>query len=75
MGQPGFLDGARVLAAVGEDPWEEECRHVLLGADDLSPRAEVTYPPGAEVSTRALPLGDGTWLTFDGDTVHRWRVA
>ncbi|MFD9035810.1 hypothetical protein ACFVZW_32400 [Streptomyces sp. NPDC059567] len=75
MGQPGFLDEGRVLAAVGEDPWEEECRHVLLGADDLGLRAEVTYPPDTAVTTRALPLGDGTWLTFDDDTVHRWRTG
>jgi hypothetical protein len=75
MGQPGFLDEERVLAAVGEDPWEEECRHVLLGSDDLRGRVEVTYPPGTEVTTRALPLGDGTWLTFDNDTVRRWRIG
>ncbi|MFB7369952.1 hypothetical protein ACFC0D_08940 [Streptomyces sp. NPDC056222] len=75
MGQPGFLDEGRILAAVGEDPWEEECRHVLLGADDLRPRAEVMYPPGTEVTTRTLPLGDGTWLTFDDDTAHRWHTA
>ncbi|WP_405869952.1 hypothetical protein OHB11_00850 [Streptomyces zaomyceticus] len=75
MGQPGFLDEERVLVAVGEDPWEEECRHALLGADDLRLRAEVTYPPGIEVTDRTLPLGDGTWLTFDGDTVRRWRTG
>ncbi|MFD9245771.1 hypothetical protein ACFV0D_28355 [Streptomyces sp. NPDC059556] len=75
MGQPGFLDEGRVLAAVGEDPWEEECRHALLGADDLRLRAEVTYPPGTGVKTRTLPLGDGTWLTFDDDTVRRWRTG
>ncbi|MFF5922527.1 hypothetical protein ACFY8C_29955 [Streptomyces flavochromogenes] len=75
MGQPGFLDEERVLAAVGEDPWEEECRHLLLGAADLRPRAEVTYPPGIEVTARAVALGDGTWLTFDGDTVRRWRIG
>ncbi|WP_329124660.1 hypothetical protein [Streptomyces sp. NBC_01353] len=75
MGQPGFLDEKRVLAAVGEDPGEEECRHVLLGSDDLGPRAEVTYPPGTAVTPRVLPLDDGTWLTFDDDTVHRWRTG
>ncbi|MFB7833733.1 hypothetical protein [Streptomyces sp. NPDC056056] len=75
MGQPGFLDEERILAPVGEDPWEEECRHVLLGADDLRLRAEVTYPPGTGVTARTLPLGDGTWLTFDDDTVRRWRTG
>ncbi|MEU7390467.1 hypothetical protein [Streptomyces tanashiensis] len=75
MGRPGFLDATRVLAAVGEDPWEEECRHVLLDAVDLRPRAEVTYPTGGEPVSRVLPLGDGTWLTFDGDTVNRWRTG
>ncbi|MFD7569854.1 hypothetical protein ACFV6U_04870 [Streptomyces sp. NPDC059810] len=75
MGQPGFLDEGRVLAAVGEDPWEEGCRHVLLGASDLHLRAEVTYPPGTGVTARTLPLGDGTWLTFDDDTVRRRRTG
>ncbi|MEU0402990.1 hypothetical protein ABZ318_22660 [Streptomyces sp. NPDC006197] len=74
-GRPGFLDEARVLAPVGEGPWEEECRHFLLDAVDLRPRAEVAYPPGVEVASRVLPLGDGTWLTFDGDTVRRWRTG
>ncbi|MFD8205184.1 hypothetical protein ACFV2S_02045 [Streptomyces sp. NPDC059695] len=70
-----FLDATRVLAAVGEDPWEEECRHVLLDATDLRPRAGITYPRGGEPVSRVLPLGDGTWLTFDGDTVRRWRTG
>ncbi|WP_225800798.1 hypothetical protein [Streptomyces sp. NK15101] len=74
MGRPGFLDEARVLAPVGEDPWEEGCRHFLLDAVDLRPRAEVTYPPGVDVVSRVLPLGDGTWLTFDGDAVRRRRT-
>ncbi|MFE7516453.1 hypothetical protein ACFU8I_35270 [Streptomyces sp. NPDC057540] len=75
LGRPGFLDATRVLAAVGEDPWEEECRHVLLDATDLRPRAGITYPRGGEPVSRVLPLGDGTWLTFDGDTVRRWRTG
>ncbi|MEU1231513.1 hypothetical protein [Streptomyces sp. NPDC005828] len=75
MGRPGFLDETRVLAAVGEDPWEDECRHVLLDAVELRPLAEITYPPGIEPEPRVLPLGDGTWLTFDGDTVRRWRTG
>ncbi|MFF9850833.1 hypothetical protein [Streptomyces litmocidini] len=41
----------------------------------LRPRAEVTYPPGVGVASRVLPLGDGTWLTFDGDTVRRRRTG
>ncbi|KQX51007.1 MULTISPECIES: hypothetical protein [unclassified Streptomyces] len=75
MGRPGFLDGERVLTAAGEDPWEEECRHLLLDATDLRPRAEITYPPGAAVTSRTLPLGDGTWLTFAEDTIQRWRTV
>lgn len=71
MGRPGFLDDDRVLAAVGEETWSDESRHFILSATDLHPVAEVRYPttiPGLPVA-----LGDGTWLTADGDTVHRWR--
>ncbi|MEV5441894.1 hypothetical protein AB0N23_05000 [Streptomyces sp. NPDC052644] len=71
MGQAGFLDHARVLAAAGEEPWSDVSRHFLLSATDLSVLAEVHYP--TTVSTMPVPLGDGTWLTTDGDTVHRWR--
>ncbi|MFF2774150.1 hypothetical protein ACFVU3_04505 [Streptomyces sp. NPDC058052] len=73
-GRPGFLDARRVLAPAGEDPWEDACRHLLLDAGDLRPRARIAYPPDVGEVSRALPLGDGTWLTLHGDTVRRWRT-
>lgn len=71
--RPGFLDGDRVLAAIGEDQDGTDNRHLLLDARTLRPTAEIDYP-----GTRCcdpLPLGDGTWLTADGATVRRWRTA
>jgi hypothetical protein len=70
-GRAGFLDHDRVLAAAGEEPWSEKSRHFILSAKDLHPVAEIRYP--TPVDGLPLPIGDGTWLTTDGDTVHRWR--
>ncbi|MFJ8649356.1 hypothetical protein ACIRNI_24940 [Streptomyces sp. NPDC093546] len=71
MGRPGYVDGDRILAAAGEDPWGEEARHFILDAETLTVRGEVHYPDA--VDCLPVPLGDGTWLTLHGDTVRRWR--
>ncbi|MFF8507392.1 hypothetical protein ACF064_04810 [Streptomyces sp. NPDC015492] len=39
---------------------------------DLGPLAEIDYPQAPGVA--AVPLGDGTWLTHDGETVQRWTT-
>ncbi|MER6994867.1 hypothetical protein [Streptomyces sp. NPDC000410] len=70
---PGFLDTDRVLAAIAEDQDSEDNRHLILNGRTLQPVAELDYP-GAS-SFDPLALGDGTWLTMDGDTVQRWRTA
>ncbi|HET6357134.1 hypothetical protein [Streptomyces sp.] len=74
MAQPGLLDHDRILTAAAEDPWgEDSARHFLLDATTLRAVAELYYP--ATVEAPPLPLGDGTWLTIDGDTVRRWQIA
>ncbi|MEU9012894.1 hypothetical protein AB0D12_24650 [Streptomyces sp. NPDC048479] len=71
-GRPGFLDRHRILAAAAADPWGEESRHFILDASTLRPFAELHYP--MPVDLPPLPLGDGTWLTIDEDTVRRWQT-
>ncbi|RNF84679.1 hypothetical protein EEJ42_43965 [Streptomyces botrytidirepellens] len=73
VGRPGFLDDARILAAVAEEAWEGEARHFLLDARTLEVVAEIDYP--ASASLDPLALGDGTWLTVEGDEVSRWRIS
>ncbi|WP_328945872.1 hypothetical protein OG259_34995 [Streptomyces sp. NBC_00250] len=70
---PGFVDDRRILVVTAEEQWAEEGVHVLLDARTLMPLAELDYPwpPGVT----AVPLGDGTWLTRDDDTVRRWATA
>ncbi|MFE6710965.1 hypothetical protein [Streptomyces sp. NPDC057695] len=67
---PGFVDNERILVVAAEEQWAEEGTHLLLDARTLRPLAEVEYPEASGVS--AVPLGDGTWLTVDGETVLRW---
>lgn len=67
---PGFVDEKRILVAAAEEQWAEEGTHLLLDAHTLRPLAEVDYPQSPGVS--AVPIGDGTWLTADGETVLRW---
>ncbi|MFE2013596.1 hypothetical protein [Streptomyces sp. NPDC059491] len=67
---PGFVDDKRILVAAAEEQWAEEGTHLLLDAYTLRPLAEVDYPETSGHS--AVPLGDGTWLTADGETVLRW---
>lgn len=73
VGRPGFLDDSSILAAVAEEEWAEEARHFLLDAHTLEPMAEIDYP--ATTSLDPLALGDGTWLTVEGDEVSRWRIS
>ncbi|MFF5922795.1 hypothetical protein ACFY8C_31425 [Streptomyces flavochromogenes] len=70
---PGFVGEKRVLVVVAEEQWAEEGTHLLLDAHTLTPLAEVDYPETSGVC--AVPLGDGTWLTADGETVLRWSSA
>ncbi|WP_328862297.1 hypothetical protein [Streptomyces sp. NBC_00306] len=71
--RPGFLDTDRVLAAVGKEQDSQDNRHLVLDGRTLQPVAEVDYP-GTNCFD-PLALGDGTWLTVEGDTVRRWRTA
>ncbi|MFD5372145.1 hypothetical protein [Streptomyces sp. NPDC127103] len=62
----------RLLVAAAEEPWAEEAAHLLLDGRTLRPLADVAYPRTPGVS--AVPLGDGTWLTHDEETVQRWTT-
>ncbi|MFI6285509.1 hypothetical protein ACIBCM_12240 [Streptomyces sp. NPDC051018] len=72
-GLPGFLEGVHILTAAGEDAWAEETRHFVLDATTLRPVTELDYAGTGGPSP--LPLGDGTWLTTEGDTVRRWSAV
>ncbi|MFG2622913.1 hypothetical protein ACGFXC_35410 [Streptomyces sp. NPDC048507] len=65
----GFVDADTVIAPTAEDHW-------LLDARTLEVRGRVAYP-GGPATGHVLPLGDGTWLTYDGTsrTLGRWAVA
>lgn len=74
---PGLLDPARVITAGVEYLGGDASRHFVLDAPLTTPypgtATELRYPfPGR---LPPLALSDGTWLTTDGDTIHRWRVA
>ncbi|MEU6391936.1 hypothetical protein [Streptomyces sp. NPDC046939] len=69
----GFLDKDRVLAAVAEDQAPGDSRHLLLDAHTLQPVAELDY--AGTTCADPLALGDGTWLTAEGDVVRRWRAV
>ncbi|WP_392675758.1 hypothetical protein [Streptomyces sp. LN785] len=73
----GFVDADTVIAAtVGSDGDQERVRHCLLNVRTLQVRGRVVYPTGPADSC-VRPLGDGTWLTYDGrsDTLNRWIEA
>ncbi|MFF5790350.1 hypothetical protein ACFY8P_35930 [Streptomyces sp. NPDC012693] len=70
---PGFVDDERILVVTAEEQWAEEGTHLLLDAHTLRPLAEIDYPEAPGVV--AVPLGDGTWLTRDEETVRRWTTA
>lgn len=69
----GFLDTDRVLVAVAEEEESEENCHLTLDGYTLQPLAELDYPGTACFDP--IALGDGTWLTVEGDVVRRWRVS
>ncbi|MET9653298.1 hypothetical protein ABZZ44_23935 [Streptomyces sp. NPDC006460] len=69
---PGFVDDQRVLVVAAEEQWAEEGTHLLFDAHTLRPLAAVDYPQPSGVA--AVPLGDGTWLTVEEDTVRRWTI-
>ncbi|MEU3303940.1 hypothetical protein ABZ729_29620 [Streptomyces sp. NPDC006678] len=71
---PGFLCADRVVVAISEEQDSDDNRHLILDGHTLQPVAEVDYP-GAANCDDPLALGDGTWLTTDGDTVQRWRTV
>ncbi|MEU3615324.1 hypothetical protein ABZ725_23790 [Streptomyces sp. NPDC006872] len=73
----GFVDADTVIASTlesDEDP--EQAHHWLLDAHTLEIRGSVAYPTG-RVDSYVRPLGDGTWLTYDGssETLSRWSEA
>ncbi|WP_405754094.1 hypothetical protein [Streptomyces sp. NBC_00073] len=70
---PGFVDSGRILVVTGEEQWAEEGTHLLLDAHTIEPVAELDYPQAPGVT--AVPLGDGTWLTHDQETVQRWTTT
>ncbi|WP_418956944.1 hypothetical protein [Streptomyces tritici] len=72
----GFVDADTVIASTVE--YDEEHgvpRHWLLDARTLETRGTVAYPDGP-VDVFPLPLGDGTWLTYDekSETLSRWSL-
>ncbi|MFF1343746.1 hypothetical protein ACFVYT_38930 [Streptomyces sp. NPDC058290] len=69
------LDGRLVLVPGRVHPagGAPQTRHWLLDADTLRPLGRLGYP--APVGEDVTSLGDGTWLTHDGDRVHRWSVS
>ncbi|MEV4947950.1 hypothetical protein [Streptomyces sp. NPDC053755] len=50
-----------------------ETRHWLVHADTLRPLGRVSYP--VPVDEDVTVLRDGTWLTREGDRLHRWSLA
>ncbi|MGA5218261.1 hypothetical protein ACPCAE_19650 [Streptomyces cinereoruber] len=70
---PGFVDAERILVVAAEEQCAEEGVHLLLDARTLGPLAVLDYP--REPGVPAVPLGDGTWLTLDGEEVPRWTTA
>jgi hypothetical protein len=50
-----------------------EQAHWLLTSDSLRPLGRLRYP--RPVTEAVTAFGDGTWLTRDGDLLHRWRLA
>ncbi|PKW09235.1 hypothetical protein SAMN05428944_3611 [Streptomyces sp. 1222.5] len=68
----GFLDPDRIVVAVAEEEDTEDNRHLILDGRTLQPVGELDYP--GTTCSDPLALGDGTWLTTEGDLVRRWRV-
>ncbi|MEU8436097.1 hypothetical protein AB0F18_24970 [Streptomyces sp. NPDC029216] len=73
----GFVDAVTVIASTldsEEDP--DRAGHWLLDAATLEIRGRLAYPDGPATGY-VRPLGDGTWLTYDGatQTLNRWSAA
>ncbi|MFF5448771.1 hypothetical protein [Streptomyces sp. NPDC012888] len=68
------LDGRQVLVPGRVYPADggPEVRHWLLRADTLRSVGRLDYP--VPVGEDVTALGDGTWLTRDGDRLHRWSA-
>ncbi|WP_336317912.1 hypothetical protein [Streptomyces lavendofoliae] len=71
------LDEARLLVTAD---WVTrhgrlERTHWLFAADSLRPLGRLRYPRPVTVTRDVTAFGDGTWLTRDGDRLHRWRLA
>ncbi|MFH7599667.1 hypothetical protein WDV06_31895 [Streptomyces racemochromogenes] len=74
----GFVDADTVIVSVSDcEEFPALAGHRLLDARTLEERGRVSYPDGAADGSGVLPLGDGTWLTYDdaAQTLHRWGVA
>ncbi|MFD9243220.1 hypothetical protein ACFV0D_15055, partial [Streptomyces sp. NPDC059556] len=69
---PGFVDDRRILFAAAEEPWGEEAAPLLLDGRTL--RRSPTSRTRGHRGLSAVPLGDGTWLTHDGETAQRWTT-
>ncbi|WP_331770072.1 hypothetical protein OG948_40990 (plasmid) [Embleya sp. NBC_00888] len=73
----GFVDADTVIATtVDSDGEPERARHWLLDARTLEVRGPLAYPVGP-LDSYVRPLGDGTWLTYDGagGRLDRWSEA
>lgn len=74
----GFVDADTVIATTidADEDSERAVRHWLLDARTLDVRGSPMYPTGP-ADRYVRPLGDGTWLTYDGtsETLDRWSEA
>ncbi|MFF3722318.1 hypothetical protein ACFYYM_08095 [Streptomyces erythrochromogenes] len=75
----GFVDADTVIASTVESDEDEDpdrARHWMLDARTLQVRGGISYPTGP-VDSYVRPLGDGSWLTYDGrrGTLDRWIEA
>ncbi|MFJ8214208.1 hypothetical protein [Streptomyces sp. NPDC096033] len=73
----GFVDAGTVIVPVpDEEEFADLAGHWLLDAHTLGIRGRVDYPDGS-VAGYVRPLGDGTWLTYDGrtETLNRWGTG
>ncbi|MGW5420423.1 hypothetical protein [Streptomyces sp. NPDC003943] len=71
----GFLDGDTVLATTEVEYARDPAAYGtwLLDARTLEIRGRVRYPAGAADGS-VRPLGDGTWLTYDGKALRHWKI-
>ncbi|GAA4929562.1 hypothetical protein ACFPM3_24720 [Streptomyces coeruleoprunus] len=69
------LDATHVLVTADWVPRQGalEPTHWLFDAGTLRPLGRLRYP--RPVSQEVTALGDGTWLTRDGDVLHHWGLG